>query len=435
MALPVVVIVGRPNVGKSSLFNALAGERISIVDPTAGVTRDRVTTVIERAGKFFELIDTGGYGIVDSDKLTEDIEGQIQQAITTADLVLFVVDIREGITPLDQEMARLLRKQKLEVMLVANKADTAPMFGQAGEFKRLGFGEAFCVSAANNLNQNVLVERVVERLGAKTSDAPAAAEIRIAVVGKRNAGKSSLVNAIVGEKRVIVSAVPGTTRDAIDVPFEYNGKRYLLIDTAGMRKKSKLADSIEFYSMTRTIRSIKRADVVLFMIDASENLSQVDKKLAELIEEEHKTCLMVVNKWDLVGGRAGGKDYRDYLDKMLTNLRFAPITCTTASTGENVQTVLDLAAELYEMSSREIGTGVLNKTLERIAERPGGTVGHAGAKIYYATQVAVRPISLLLFVNKPELFDEGYQRYLVHQLREMLGLEEVPIRLMFRRRE
>jgi GTP-binding protein len=429
------VILGRPNVGKSSLFNALAGERISIVDPTAGVTRDRVSTLIERGGKFFELIDTGGYGIVDSDKLTENIEGQIQQAITMADLALFVVDIREGIAPLDQEMARLLRKQKLEVVLVANKADAAPMFGLAGEFKRLGFGEAFCVSAANYLNQNILVEHIFERLGAKASDAPAAAEIRIAVVGKRNAGKSSLVNAIVGENRVIVSEVPGTTRDSIDVPFEYNGKRYVLIDTAGMRKKSKVADSIEFYSMTRTVRSVKRADVVLFMIDASENLSQVDKKLAELIEEEHKTCVMVINKWDLVGDRAGGEDYRDYLDKMLTNLRFAPITCTTASTGKNVLAVLDLAAELHEMSSREIGTGVLNKTLERIAEKPGGTGGHAGAKIYYATQVAVRPISLLLFVNKPELFDEGYQRYLVHQLREMLGLEEVPIRLMFRRRE
>ncbi len=436
VALPVVVIVGRPNVGKSSLFNALAGQRISIVDPTAGVTRDRVTTVIEREGKFFELVDTGGYGIVDSDKLTDDIERQIQVAIASAELVLFVVDIKEGVTPLDQAMARLLRKQNLEVMLVANKADTAKIFAQAGEFSRLGFGEAFCVSAANNANQNLLVERIFERLGAKAAEqGPVEAEIRIAVVGKRNAGKSSLVNALVGENRVIVSAVPGTTRDAIDVPFEYNGKRYVLIDTAGLRKKSKLADSIEFYSMIRTIEGLKRADVVLFLIDASLELSQVDKKLAETIVEEHKACVIVVNKWDLVGDRAVGETYREYIDKMLPNLRFAPITCTTATTGENVQTTLNLAADLYEMSSREIGTGVLNKTFEKIAERPGGTGGHAGAKILYATQVAVRPISFLLFVNKPELFDDGYQRYLTHQLREQLGLEEVPIRLMFRRRE
>jgi GTP-binding protein len=436
VALPVVVIVGRPNVGKSSLFNALAGQRISIVDPTAGVTRDRVTTVIERNGRFFELIDTGGYGIVDVDKLTDDIEHQIQVAIATAELVLFVVDIKEGVAPLDQEMARLLRKQKLEVMLVANKADTAKLFGQAGEFTRLGFGEAFCVSSTNNANQNVLVEQIFERLGARAAEqGPAEAEIRIAVVGKRNAGKSSLVNALVGENRVIVSEVPGTTRDAIDVPFVYKDKRYVLIDTAGLRKKSKLADSIEFYSMIRTIEGIKRADVVLFLIDASLDLSQVDKKLAETIVEEHKACVVVVNKWDLVGDQAVGETYRDYIDQMLPNLRFAPITCTSATTGENLQTVLDLAAELHEQSSRQIGTGVLNKALERIAERPGGTHGHAGAKILYATQVAVRPISMLLFVNKPELFDDGYQRYLVHQLRDHLGLEEVPIRLMFRRRE
>ncbi|MHC4643467.1 MAG: ribosome biogenesis GTPase Der, partial [Planctomycetota bacterium] len=286
MALPVVAIIGRPNVGKSSLFNALAGEMISIVEPTAGVTRDRVSTFIGKEDQYFELLDTGGYGVVDSDQLSEHIEQQIGTAIESANLVLFMVDIRDGILPLDQIIARLLRKHELDVIGVANKADNAKMFPAAGEFSKLGFGEFLCISVKNNLNKAVLLDKVLGRLENLESTKPAEPVMKIAIVGKRNAGKSTLVNAMVGSERVIVSETPGTTRDAVDVRFEKDGKTIIVIDTAGLRKKSKIANSIEFYSTVRATKSISRADVVLHLIDATLPISQVDKKLAKFITEE-----------------------------------------------------------------------------------------------------------------------------------------------------
>jgi len=244
MALPTVAIIGRPNVGKSSLLNALAGEMISIVEPTAGVTRDRISTFIGRDDHYFELIDTGGYGIVDSDRLSEHIEQQILQAIESAQLVLFMVDIRDGLVPLDKTIARLLRKNDLDVIGVANKADTARMFPAAGEFSKLGFGEFLCVSVKNNLNKAVLLDKIFDKLATLGPGRPAKAAMKVAIVGKRNAGKSTLVNAMVGSERVIVSETPGTTRDAVDVRFEKDGKTITVIDTAGIRKKNKMADSI-----------------------------------------------------------------------------------------------------------------------------------------------------------------------------------------------
>ncbi|MBN1816311.1 MAG: ribosome biogenesis GTPase Der [Sedimentisphaerales bacterium] len=436
MALPIVTIVGRPNVGKSSLLNALAGEWISIVEPTAGVTRDRISTIVEHNGRFFELIDTGGYGIVDSDQLAEHVENQIRQAIEQANLVLFVVDIREGVMPLDVQIAQLLRKQNLEVILVANKADTARMFPQAGEFVRLGFGEAFCVSAANNLNQALLMEKILEWLDHLPQETPQADSIKIAVVGKRNAGKSTFINAVVGQPRLITSEIPGTTRDAVDVRFEYKSKRLLLIDTAGVRKKSSIADSIEFYSYTRVTRSIRRADVALFMIDAAMEISQVDKKLAHLINEHHKACILIINKWDLVENRADAEDYRKYLDDLMPQFRHVPIIMTAAKTCQNVHRVLDLAIDVYEQASQEIPTPLLNKAVEAIQNERISVASKKGGKpkIYYATQVAVRPISLLLFVNQPDLFDNSFKRFAINRFRELLGLEEVPIRLLLRAR-
>jgi len=251
MALPVVAIIGRPNVGKSSLLNALTGQMISIVEPTAGVTRDRVSAIVEHNERFFELVDTGGYGIVDSDALSEHIENQIQQAIAAADLVLFIVDIRDGLMPLDVKIAELLRKNNLGAVCVANKADSARYFADAGEFIKLGFGEPICVSATNNLNKAVLVERIVDCLQHLPKESPEKEVMKIAIVGKRNSGKSTFINAIVGEDRVIVSEVPGTTRDAVDVRFEKDGRQFVAIDTAGIRKKSKISGSIEFYSYVR----------------------------------------------------------------------------------------------------------------------------------------------------------------------------------------
>jgi GTP-binding protein len=435
MSLPVVAIIGRPNVGKSSLLNALAGEMISIVEPTAGVTRDRVGAIVEHNDRFFELIDTGGYGIVDSDALSEHIEKQIRQAIATADLVLFVVDIRDGLMPLDVKIAELLRRNNLSAICVANKADSARFFPDAGEFVKLGLGEPICISVTNNLNKMVLVERIIGALAHLPAEAPEKEVMKLAVVGKRNVGKSTFINAIVGAERVIVSEIPGTTRDAVDVRFEKDGRQFVAIDTAGIQKKSKMSDSIEFYSFTRATRSIKRADVVLFLVDATLKISQVDKKLANFIVEEFKPCILVMNKWDLAKDFADTDDYAEYLNKMLPGLSYAPIAFTTATENKNIQSVLDLAAELFKQATARIPTGVLNKAIKGItAQKAGGSKKSGVPKIYYATQVATGPVTLLLFVNRPQLFDDNFQRFCANKLRELLGIEEVPIRLLLRER-
>jgi GTPase len=435
MAMPVVAIIGRPNVGKSSLFNALAGEMISIVEPTAGVTRDRVSAIIEKGEKYFELIDTGGYGIVDVQQLSEHIEQQIITAIESANIVLFMVDIREGIVPLDEKIARLLRKGKLDVIGVANKADDARMFPAAGEFSKLGFGEFICVSVTNNLNKQVLLERIFEKLSGSESARPAKPVMKIAIVGKQNTGKSTLVNAMVGTERVIVSETPGTTRDAIDVRFEKDGKTIVVIDTAGIKKKSKIADSIGFYSFVRATRSIQRADVVLLLIDATTEVSDVDKKIARFIADEYKSCIIVINKWDLAKETAVTGNYEDYLTKLLPGLRYAPIAFTTATEAKNVQSVLDLAAEIFRQTTTWITTGRLNKAFEMIKTEGvrGAKRGKGGQlKIYYATQTAVNPVTILMFVNKPELFEENCRRFIVGRLRELLPTAEVPIKLLAR---
>jgi len=435
MALPVVAIIGRPNVGKSSLLNALAGHMISIVEPTAGVTRDRVSTIIGRDDRYFELVDTGGYGIVDSDLLSEHIKQQIHLAIESANLVLFMVDIRDGIMPLDKKISQLLRKYNLDVIGVANKADTAKMFPAAGILSRLGFGEFLCISVKNNLNKAVLLDMIFDKLAHFESGRPMEPTMKIAIVGKRNAGKSTLVNAIVGSERVIVSETPGTTRDSIDVRFEKDGKTIIVIDTAGLRKKSKLADSIEFYSYVRATRSIQRADVVLFLMDAAVPVSQVDKKLAKFIAEEYKSCIIVVNKWDLAKDSAATEDYEDYLTKLLPGLRYAPLAFTTATQARNVQSVLDLSAEIFKQTTTWIPTTRLNKAFalmkqEKVGISRGGKRGLP--KIYYATQVAVNPVTILMFVNRPELFEENYRRFIVNRLRSILPIDEVPIRLLVR---
>ena len=418
--------------GKSSLFNALARRMISVVEPTPGVTRDRVSVIIERSNCYFELVDTGGYGIVDADHLEKDVHQQIQRAIDSANLVLFVVDIRDGIMSLDQTITRLLRKHNLKVLGVANKADAQSKFPEAGEFGRLGFGDFLCVSAQNNINKDVLLDTIIDRLKIVESARPAEPVMRIAIVGKRNAGKSSIVNAIVGDTRVIVSETPGTTRDAIDIRFEKDGQTIVVIDTPGVKKKSKLADNIEFYSFVRATSSVRRADVVLLMIDATTPVSQPDKKLAQLIAEESKACIIVVNKWDLAKDSADTGQYEDYLTKLLPGLRHAPIAFTTASEGKNVKSVLDLAAELFKQATTWISTGKLNRAFEAIKETQAGSSKIGSPKIYYATQVAINPVTILMFVNKPELFDESYRRFVVSRLSDLLPIAEVPIRLFVR---
>ncbi|MHC4076693.1 MAG: ribosome biogenesis GTPase Der, partial [Planctomycetota bacterium] len=331
--------------------------------------------------------------------------------------------------------AELLRKSGLDVIGVANKADSAKMFPAAGEFGRLGFGDFLCISAKNNLNKSVLLEKIFEKIEHLESEEPKKPVMKIAVLGKRNAGKSTLVNAIVGSERVIVSETPGTTRDAVDVRFEKDGKDIIVIDTAGLRKKNKMTGNIEFYSYVRAARSVSRADVVLFMIDATLPISQVDKKLAKVIAEHDKSCVIVVNKWDLAKDSALTGDYEEYLTKSLPGLKYAPIAFTTATEGKNVQSMLDLVAEIFKQATMKLATAKLNEAFEIIkAERVGATKRNKAGrpKIYYATQIAVNPITILMFVNRPELFEETYLRYISGRLRMLLPIEEVPIRLLVR---
>jgi GTP-binding protein len=467
--MPVVAIVGRPNVGKSSLLNALTGRRISIVQDMPGVTRDRVSIPLRLSDntgndRFVELVDTGGYGIVDVDQLTEHIHQQIELAMNRANLVLFVVDCQQGLTGGDQEIATLLRRQGLKVALVANKADGPRADVALGDFARLGFGTPIGVSALAERNLDQVFDAIRKNIDlSKAPTEMTPPQMMVAIVGKRNAGKSTLVNSIAESyegdpNRVIVSEVPGTTRDSVDVRFEKDGKSLIVIDTAGVRKKRHMAtNDIEFYSFHRAQRSIRRADVVLMLVDGTEPVSEPDKKLAQYIAGEFKPVVIVVNKWDLARERArelvnSGKkkddgsvgiddadlmeQYRAYLDAELKHLDYAPIAFITAKEGRNVQVVLDLAQRLFKQANEHIGTGRLNAAVRAILQQKlPSTPSGRKARVYYATQPDVAPPTIVLFVNKPEYLDEPYQRFMINRLRELLPYAEVPIRLVIRGRE
>ncbi|MBN1555298.1 MAG: ribosome biogenesis GTPase Der [Phycisphaerae bacterium] len=441
MSLPVVAIVGRPNVGKSSLLNCLAGRRISIVDATPGVTRDRVSTTLALGEgdsvRYVELVDTGGMGVEDVDHLTEHVENQILYSIAAANLVLFVVDAREGIVSLDKHVAQQLRRHDKQVILVANKIDQAGVLTELGELTRLGFGEPVPVSAAHKQNLHDLLDVMIDRLGELPADIPPEPVLKLAVVGKRNAGKSTFINALAGEDRLIVSETPGTTRDSVDVEIEFEGKHLVLIDTAGVKKKNKFANDIEFYSQHRALRSVRRADVVAMLIDASVPVSQVDKSLAGMIAEEHKPVVIVVNKWDLAKGVATGEDYIEYFEKTFPELSYAPISLTAAKDGVNLHETIALAGQLFGQASHRVTTAKLNEAIRQILQKrgPSHKRGTKPPKIYYASQVAVEPPTIVCFVNDPRSFDQSYQRFLTNQLREYLPFAEVPIRVFFRKRE
>ena len=440
MALPIVAIVGRPNVGKSSLLNRLTGKRISIVDPTPGVTRDRISVPLplddtdENTG-YVELVDTGGMGIEDSGDLTREVEDQISFALSAAALILFVVDAREGVLPLDQHVAQRLRRENRPVLLIANKVDRPFQADELYELHELGFGEPVPVSAEHGTGVDELLEVLRGRLAGvgERLERPA---MKLALVGKCKAGKSTFINALAGEERVIVSEVPGTTRDSVDVIVELDGRKLTLIDTAGVRKKRKLDGDIEFYSYSRAMRSIRRADVAALLIDASLPVSQVDKKLAAEIAKQDKPLLFVVNKWDLAKDVASGEDYAEYLAKTFPSLSYAPVSLTQADDGVNVRETIEVAEELFRQAQARVNTGQLNAALERIlAQRgPSHKRGTRPPKIYYAAQVATAPPTIICFVNDVRSFDESYRRFLLNQFRERLPFAEVPIRLIFRPR-
>jgi GTPase len=437
VSVPVVAIVGRPNVGKSSLFNLLVGRRISIVEPTAGVTRDRVSSIVEANGRFFELTDTGGIGIVDLDNLAADVEKQIQNAIDQADAILFVVDARTGPTPLDQEVADRLRTIGKPVVCVVNKTDDEKFEINASEFHRFGYQPVVAVSAEQHRGKDKLLDLIVQRLPAASEEEapPDKVHLELAIVGRRNAGKSTFINSLAQAERVIVSEIPGTTRDSVDVRFERDGKTFVAIDTAGVRNRSSLANSIEFYSMARAERSIRRADVVLHFFDARLKISRVDKQLTEYILENRKPAIFVVNKWDMLKDEVTMEDFTSYVKKTFLMLDYVPISYITAKSGKNVFKLLNLAQQLVKQANARTTTGELNRILRMAIDSnpPTAKMGKL-PKIFYATQISVAPPTIVIFTNGPHLFEAHYERYLLKVFRNHLPFSEVPIKLELRSR-
>lgn len=512
MPIPRVAIVGRPNVGKSSLMNMIAGAKVSIVDPTPGVTRDRVTAIAELVHpdgqgpiKPVEFVDTGGFGVyvaegerfdevgADLTKLTDSIEYQIEQAVESADIILFVVDAQAGVTPADRQIAQLLRERRLgpkshrqregakksgkknaakdakiadqnasdasaaddmpeiphthapaQIRVVANKVDGPRWEAHALDIANLGFGEPLAVSAKTNYFRRDFLDTIYEMLPRPDKDANKrpVVDLMLAIIGKRNAGKSTLVNTLAGAPRVIVSEIAGTTRDAVDVRFEMDGRSVIAIDTAGLRRKRSFQTMVEHFAFDRAQRAIERCDVALILLDATEKISQVDEQLGMILTKSFKPAVIVVNKWDQVEGKPNRQgipitvdDYEKYIRAELRGLWFAPIAFISAKSGRNVRETIDLAMEMRQQAASRVTTGVLNRLFRRIIDRQGPTdkVGHQ-AKIYYVAQTGVEPPTITLVVNRPELFRPNYMRFLMNRLREETDFKEVPIRLVIRAR-
>jgi GTP-binding protein len=438
MAVPQVVIVGRPNVGKSSVFNWLAGRRLSIVDEVAGVTRDRVTYLMEADDRYFELVDTGGLGGNDVDNLTREIEDQITLALESADVVLFVVDTRTGVVPLDRDVATRLRYIDKPIICVANKCDDATFDTQAYEFYKLGRGKLVRVSAQQNRNREELIDMIIERLPEVQHMDPMSTsepEMKVAIVGRRNVGKSTFVNTLAQTDRMIVSEVPGTTRDSVDVRFEMDGKVLVAIDTPGLLRTKSIKTDVDFYSTHRAHRSIRRADIVLMFFDCSERIGRVDKQLVQYIADNYKPCVFVVNKWDLMHGKLPTEKWVSYLRENFKSMWHVPIAFITGETGKNVKALVNHTQNLFRQSLQRVGTGELNRMIQRAVEHFSPPIyQRRQPKIYYATQVSVQPPTIVMIVNNPVAFSPQYRRYLLGVLRDQLSFGEVPIKLYLHKR-
>lgn len=432
---PIVAIVGRPNVGKSTLFNKLVGDRVAIVDDQPGVTRDRLYRETEWGGKEFVLVDTGGLEPRNNDFMMTKIKQQAEVAMNEADVILFVVDGKNGLNPLDEEIAYLLRKKKKPVILCVNKIDNfQSQQDDIYDFWGLGFEHLIAISGEHKVNLGDMLDLVVDIIDQTVEEHEEEPGLKLAIIGRPNAGKSSLVNRLCGEERTIVSDIAGTTRDAIDTAIEYDGNRYVLIDTAGIRRKSKVEESLEYYSVLRAIKTIKRADVCIWMIDGSEGLTEQDKRIAGIAYEEKKPIIIVINKWDTIPDKKNDtmKKMREELYAELPFLSYAPIEFVSALTGQRTTKLLEHAEAVFAEYNKRISTGLLNTVISDaiIMNNPPTRKGRV-VKINYATQISTAPPRFILFCNYPELVHFSYGRYIENKLREAFGFEGTPIDVIF----
>ena len=435
MAKPTVAIIGKPNVGKSTFFNYIVGSRISIVEDTPGVTRDRVYAETNWRGRNFTVVDTAGIEPESDDTIISQMREQAKIAIDIADVILFLTDVKQGVTAADQEIAIMLKKSKKPVVLVCNKADNMSRDrNEIYEFYNLGMGEPYPVSAANALGIGDVLDALYENFPEKNDDEDDDGRIKVAVIGKPNVGKSSLINKILGENRTIVSNIAGTTRDAIDTEYENEYGKYVLIDTAGIRRKSKVSESIEKFSIMRTLLAIERADVCLMMIDANEGVTDQDAKIAGEAHEAGKGIIIVVNKWDEYEKETGTLEkYKKDIYAKLSYLSYAPVIFISAKTGQRVDKLFNMINNVAEQNAMRVSTATLNQVInEAIAIVQPPTDKGKRLKILYGTQVSTKPPTFVIFVNNKELFHFSYERYLVNQIRKEFGLEGTPVRIIAR---
>ena len=435
MSKPIVAIIGKPNVGKSTFFNYLAGSRISIVEDTPGVTRDRIYADTNWRGRNFTLIDTGGIEPDSDDIILSQMREQANLAIAMADVIIFLTDVKQGVTAADKEIALMLKKSNKPIVLVCNKADNFEKDKQGiYEFYNLGIGDPYPISAANALGIGDVLDAIYEHFSEKTDNEDDDDIIKVAVIGKPNVGKSSLINKILGEKRTIVSDIAGTTRDAIDTYFENEDGKYVLIDTAGIRKKSKVNERIEKFSVMRSLLAVERADVCLMLIDANDGVTDQDAKIAGEAHEAGKGVIIVVNKWDEYEKTTGTlENYKKEIYSKLAYLSYAPIIFISAKTGQRVDKLFPLINHVAEQNAMRISTSVLNQVInEAIAIVQPPTDKGKRLKIFYGTQASTKPPTFVIFVNSKDLFHFSYERYLVNQIRKEFGLEGTPIRIIVR---
>ena len=435
---PIVAVVGRPNVGKSTLFNALAGQKISIVKDTPGITRDRIYADINWLGRSFTLIDTGGIEPDSKDVILSQMREQAEIAINTADVIIFMVDVRQGLVDADAKVADMLRRSQKRVILAVNKVDNVNKYmADVYEFYNLGIGDPHPIFAANQMGLGDMLDEVIAHFGEESQEEEEDDKIRVAIVGKPNVGKSSLINKMLGENRLIVSDVAGTTRDAVDTPITHNGKEYIFIDTAGLRRKNKIKEDLERYMIVRTVSAVERADIVVLLIDAVEGVTEQDAKIAGIAHERGKAVIIAVNKWDAIEkNNKTVKEYESKIREILSYMPYAEITYISALTGQRLNKLYDLIDMVAENHAMRVATGVLNEIMaEAVAlQQPPSDKGRR-LKLFYITQAAVKPPTFVIFVNDKNLMHFSYTRYIENKIREAFGFKGTPLKFIIRERK